>query len=538
MKKWKRSVFFWVLTLLCLGTIPLVVLNAAGYRFDVSRGIFVYSGTITFKSNPQNVSVTLDGKPTDSQQINKINNSVNLGGLIPKTYSIAISAPGFQTWTKQASVSSGLATEFWNVVLARNNYPKTRLGADGVRKFFISPKNDFLAYTTKNNQDLGIGIFDIGAKKTTANFTLPGWQFAGGERNENIEWGPDEAFVSIPVKQPIASANTGSLPSNAPSVQNITAASVATPVTASVPADSQTPKKTTAYDYIIANPKDGSYFDLKQFLSADNLNPANEDIRAVRWDPKAKGYLFFLIGKTLYRADIQTQGDIAKIADGVSAYDLSSSGVYYVQTPNDLVFKKNLDGSGVPDQIISTFPGSGNQDINRLTVYDDSRIAFLTPEGDLYIYNQGDHATYFKQLDSGIVDAQFSNDGKKLLFWSNYEISVYFTRDWTVQPTRSEDERQDITRYSEPITNVQWYSDYEHVIFNDGRYAKIIELDPRDHRNCLDLFNTTMESPFAIYDSSLNRIYFTDTAGQSTSLYSITFPEPTYLLGIVGLGGS
>ena len=301
---------------------------------------------------------------------------------------------------------------------------------------------------------------------------------------------------------------------------------------------SQTKEKNTkTYDYFIANPKDGSHFDLNQFLNADNLNPNSNDIRAVRWDPKEKGYLFFLIGKTLYRANVQTQGDIAKIADGVSAYDLSSSGVYYVQTPNNLVFEKNLDGSGDPSQITSTFPGSGNQDITRLTVYDNSRIAFLTPDGDLYVYNQGDHATYFKQLDSGIVDAQFSNDGKKLLFWSNYEISVYFTRDWTVQPTRSEDERQDITRYSEPISNVQWYSDYEHVIFNDRQYAKIIELDSRDHRNCLDLFSTTLTRPFAIYDNSLSRIYFTDTSGNSTSLYSVTFPEPTYLLGITGLGG-
>ncbi|MDR3559746.1 MAG: PEGA domain-containing protein, partial [Candidatus Pacebacteria bacterium] len=389
MKKWRRTVFFWILTLLCLVTIPLVVLNAAGYRFDTSRGAFVYSGTITFKSNPQNISVTLDGKPTDSQQINKINNSVNLSGLIPKNYNIAISAPGFQTWTKEADVSSGLATEFWNVVLARNNYPKTRLGADGTQKFFIAPKNDFLAYTTENSQNLGVGIFNISAKKTTTNLSLPGWQFAGDDRHENIEWGPDEAYISVPVKKTVSTDSTDN--------QNISGPSTVSTL--------KTPKNTTTYDYSIANPKDGTYFDLKQFLNADTLNSDSNDIRAVRWDPKEKGCLFFLIGKTLYRANIQTQGDITKIADGVSAYDLSSSGVYYVQTPNNLVFEKNLDGSGNPNQITSTFPGFGNQDIARLTVYDNSRIAFLTPDGDLYVYNQGDHATYFKQLDSGIVDA-------------------------------------------------------------------------------------------------------------------------------------
>lgn len=552
MKNWKRTAFFWFLTLLCLITIPLVVLNAAGYRFDASRGVFVYSGTITFKSNPQNVTVSLNGKPTNSGQINRINNSVNLGGLIPESYAISISAPGFQTWTKRADVSSGLATEFWNVILARDNYPKTALGADGAQKFFISPKNDYIAFTTQNpNQSLGVKIYNISAKKTSTSFNFAHWQFAGAARKENIEWEPDESYISVPVEKivpaeqnPVSGQDISknAIPSidSASNTVTSSAVSASTSKPNAATATSAIPTAKTDYDYFIADPKGGTSFSLKQFLASDNLDLENSDIRAVRWDPNEKGYLFFLNGKTLYRADIQTPGpdSLTKIADGVSAYDLSSSGVYYIQTPNDLVFEKNLDGSGAPTQLTSSFPGSGNQDISRMIVYDNSRIAFLSPTGDLYIYNQGDHGTYFKQLDSNIVGAQFSNDGKKLLFWSQYEISVYFTRDWTVQPARSENERQDITRYSEPITNVQWYSDYEHVIFSDGKYTKIIELDPRDHRNCMDLFSASIDQPFVIYDDSLGKIFFTDAKNTTTGLYSITFPEPVSLLGIVGLGGT
>lgn len=509
MKNWKRSIFFWVLALLCIATIPLVVLHATGYRFDTGRGVFVYSGTVTFKSNPQTVNVKLNGEETDAKKLNRINNSFNLTGLVPGSYDIEISSPDFQTWSKKTDVHSGLASEFWNVLLVRNNYEKTGHGAQGIKKFFISPKNRYLAYTADSDGNLSVNVTDIKADSSVAVFAFSGWNFINDNRRENIEWSPDGNLISIPVEKKASAELKNSL-GQVKIAQDV--------------------NSTVVYNYFVVKPEDGSSFNLNEFLGQEN-------IKDVRWDPNQENYLFFIDGQNvLRRANISDAADMTPIAENVSAYDLSSSGVYYVKTPNNLVFEKSLDGKSAATQMTSTFP-SENENITRVIVYDNSRIAFITADASAYVFNRGDHDTYFKKLGDSVKGIHFSNDGKKLLFWSDYEISTYFLRDWQVSPVRSENETQNITRYSEPISNVQWFSDYEHVIFNSGRWIKIIELDPRDHRNCMDLAGASIDSTFVIYNSYLEKLYFTDEKDGTADLYSIDFPEKTSLLGITGLGG-
>jgi len=87
------------------------------------------------------------------------------------------------------------------------------------------------------------------------------------------------------------------------------------------------------------------------------------------------------------------------------------------------------------------------------------------------------------------------------------------------------------------LSNVQWFKDYEHIIFSIGSQLKIIELDPRDHLNCFDMLTTKTKNPFVIYNGYLNKLYFMDTNNNINNLYFIIFPEKTTLFRIPGLGG-
>ena len=255
-------------------------------------------------------------------------------------------------------------------------------------------------------------------------------------------------------------------------------------------------------------------------------------MKNVRWDPKDKTYLYFLEGNSLFRANIQNKQDITLIAENVSSFDLSKTGIYYTQSPNELLFKANFDGTGNRVQITYNFPGDNILPTARLIVYDDLRIAFINTKNELFIYNRAELDTYFKKIGENINGIQFSNDGKKLLFWTDNEISTYFLRQWNTQPIRAEDETQNITRYSEKISNIQWFKDYEHVIFNVGNYVKIIELDARDHRNCMDILKADSISPILVYNNSLENLFFIDTTnGSNPTIKSIIFPEPTTLFG-------
>jgi len=500
MENLKRTIFFWTLVILFLITAPTVVLRARGYRFDVNRGVFVHSGSIAIKSNPQNVDVILNGELIESKTLSRINSSYNISGLIPKEYDITISAADFQTWNKKIEVHSGLSTEIWNSVLVRNNYEKIPYDSSGIDKFFLSPKDKFAVFDQKIESRLRINILNIKKNAIENSFELPDWNLVDDSRKENIEWSPEEDYLSVPVQRKIATL----MPKNKLDLSR---------------------EEKIEYSYFILNPANNEYFNLNEFLE-------QSDIRNVRWDPKEKDFLFFLKDSDLYRASISDKNYLHLIASSVAAYELSESNIYYAQSPAQLVYKSSLDGSSDKAQITYSFPKASPEAISKLIVYDEKRIAFINSTGELFIYNAGDNETYFRRLSDSVEGMQFSNDGKKLLYWSKNEISVYFLRNWDVQPTRAENEIQNITRYSEELKNIQWFKDYEHVIFSAGPRIKIIELDSRDHRNYMDLPTLENSSPLVIYNNSLENLFFVDKASDnSTALYSIVFPEKAGILG-------
>lgn len=497
MRKWKRTLFFWILVLLFLITAPLIILHAKGYRFDTQRGVFVYSGAITFKSNPQAVKISLNGKVTNSTRISILNNVYSAVGLLPQKYSIKIFAPGFDTWSKRVNVHSGLSTEFWNILLVRKKYQQFNNNTPKISKFFFSPKNNFLAYTQNSNQGFLTKILKITNQTTVSSLNFIGWKLASNSKQENIEWSPNELFISLPVQKKTIFSNKYS--------------------------------EKPHYAYLIANLANKTFFNLNKFVKKRSLEK-------IRWDPVNKNYLFFLSRKKLYRVNITKPASLTKIASNISSYDISQTGVYYVQRPNNLVFKINLDGKSTPIQITNYFPDSNNIFISNLIAYDNSRIVLLSKNRNLYIYNQGEHRTYFKKLGQKIRSVSFSNDGKKLLFWSQNEILVYFLHDWKVQPIRQENELENITRYSEKIKNVQWFKDYEHIIFSVGNTIKIIELDPRDHKNCMDIIKSNSKNPLVTYNGFLEKLYFTNLQdNDQATLTSIAFPEKIPFLGIASL---
>lgn len=490
MEKVTRKLFFWSLVLLFFITAPLVILRTQGYRFDWNRGVFVYSGSITIKSNPQNFDLLLNGKPRESKSLDRINSAYNIGGLIPDDYVMKLTAPGFRPWSKKTDVHSGVSSEFWNVLLVRENYEtESYNNTEDIDNFYISPQDRYIAYTKQIDDNLILEILDIDAGETIKSYTLAGWKLLDESQKENVEWSPEEDYLSIPVEKSNQSNSQSS--------------------------------------YFVINPEKDNIFNLNELIKRNHL-------RKVRWDSQDKDYLFFLQENSVFRVNVADPQNIKLIAEEVTSFDVTKEHIYYLQLPNNLVFRTSLDATAQREQITSNFPDNSSSPVERMIIYDDGRMAFINNNKNLFIYNKADKDTYFRKLGDYVEDAHFSDDGKKLLFWTNHEISTYFLRDWEVQPARMENELTNVTRYGEILDNVQWHKDYEHIIFSVGPYTKIIELDGRDRRNCMDLISTSLRQPFVRYDKALEILYFTDIQNGKTYLHSIIFPEPAPILGFGG----
>lgn len=481
-----RKIFFWLLTLFFLATASVVIFYAFGYRFNFERGIFVYTGAITIKSSPQEADIYIDGKQVSNKKTNYLNNSCHINGLRPQEHLLEIKAPEHRAWSKKVAVHSGVSTEFWNILLVKEDYPRENYSASGIEKFFISPKNKRIAYiqNDKNSQEFLVKILDIEAGLPENIFTSLEYKFSS-DGAENIEWSPQAHKIIIPAE-----------------------------------------KEELKY-YFIVDTETKLSVNLKDIIQADK--PRN-----VRWDPSRKDCLFYSSDKNLYRLNLKNPEEGAVIAQNIAGYDLSSSGAYYLQANNGIVYKADLE-NGKSKKQITTSPAENAENSNwRIIVYDEKRIALIDNSEHLYVYNKGEKNEYFNRLSENTVGVQFSNDGKKLLYWTDREIFVYFTRDWDVQPLRQENEIKNITRFFQEIKNVQWSKKYEHIIFTAGPSVKIIELDCRDRRNMVNIIKLNSANSEVIINSSENTLYFTDLADSDNplfDLYSIEFPEKNGFLG-------
>lgn len=481
-----RRIFFWILAILFITTTILVIFYALGYRWSRERGIFIYGGSITIKSNPRNVAITLDGQPVSQSKINFINSSYHIDGIKPGEYLLEVSAPGFQTWSKKTAVHSGISTEFWNVLLVKKEYPQTSFPLSLEKRFFASPKNKYIAYASRDDGTFKINILNIDSGESDEIFSSSDFDFTDNEK-ENIEWSPQSHAVIIPAVE----------------------------------------KENNAKHFFIIETNAKKALDLKDLAQTESLN-------FVRWDPEEKNIIYYISDQNLFRLDIDT-AENNTIAQNIASYNFSSGLLYYLQLPSRIVYKTNSGGQQAPEQITTSPPADISADY-KITVYDEDRIAFLgNGNGKLFIWNEGEKDKYFRELLSGASGIQFSDDGKKLLFWNNWEIFVYFTRDWKVQPARAENDILEITRFSENLKNVQWSKDYEHVIFTVEGKIKIAELDRRDYCNIMDIAALKSDKGSMVSYPSEEKLYFTDIAEENEdyfNLFSINFPEKEGLLGL------
>jgi hypothetical protein len=485
MKKTFRRILFWLLFVLFLITAPVAILYSQGYRFDQGKMIFVHSGAITVKSVPSSVNLSLDEKPQPAKALDVINGSITLGGLRPSSYRVRASLDGYSDWEKTAEVHSGLSTEFWNVVLVPKNPELVKIASHDTARFFPSPFGKKIAFVENLDRGISLLVTDFKKNEFEELFLADNVSFSENKL-DNLEWNYKEDLMLSPII------------------------------------------KDGKSDYLVTS--------AEKLIEPVFLSEISKlsFVQKARWSPKEKDVIYFLAtdkitGKEgLFRISLGN-GSAQLVIPEAKTYDISQDAIYYIQN-NNILFNSDLDGGNVSQ--IAGNPLSEN-DIGksaRLIVYDDDRQALITEKGELILRNNGAES-FLRKISDGSQGIQFSDDGKKLLFWTDNEISVMFLRPWEVQPYREENEMQTIIRLSTPLENVFWFKDYEHVFFSTQNKIKLIELDPRDHRICLDVFENNLDDFPATYDSGNGYYFFVRDTGGDKKIFYFILPEKTGIFG-------
>ncbi len=475
-----RRIFFWTLCISYFFTTSIILFYVFGYRHDFVQKIFVHTGSITLKSNPKTISVHIDDKTPQTKLVNVINDSYIVTGLRPKNHKLTIFVDGYRPWEKYVSIHSGVATEFWNVLLLRNAYERSSYTISGIDDFFPAPEENLFACTKQIGKVLTIQVFDTKKDETTNTFLFMQKRFTQNI-NENIEWSPTSRDLIVPLQ------------------------------------DMNTDQKDYAISYIKTN---DSYL-LSDYIDLQNL-------QSVRWDPKEKDVILYIAQNTLWKTRLDFENkkiETTEIMRDVLAYDFADDGIYVFTKDHDLFHDHDVQGKDLKKLISISIPQDSTQ--TRLDAYDTHRILLLDDSAkELYVYNKGENEIYNRKIGSNIIGANFSDDGKKLLYYSPFEIFVYFTRDWKAQPIRSENEILSITRFSQFIKNVHFAKDYEHIIFTAGSDIKITELDHRGNRITDTIISLTEKDAKIINKQKMDRLYFIDSFDDTRrGLQSIEFPE-------------
>lgn len=490
-----RRSFFWTLTLSYFIITVVVLFFAFGYRFSFERSIFIYSGSLTIKSNPRATVVSIDGDNTKGLR-NIINNSYHITGFRPGDHVITVAKEGFQSWNKKVNFTSGRSTEFWNVLLARHFYEREQYDTAAIANYFLAPKEKLAAVVAKK-EHLSISILDRKENISTELITLPDVIFTT-QQQKNIEWSPEAHSLIIPIEHITAPVSQESQDTD--------------PVT----------KEHNLADYLIVDRKTAE----ATFLS--DVIPDDLPLTTLRWDPRKKDIIFYISENVLYRLPLEAPEKKLIIAQDVLAYDFTDDGLYYITSQNDLMRTSFDDPDDAKE--LTDLDLSEAHDITRIIAYDKHRLVFFAEDGSFYFYNDGDKDETFEKIGDRIVGAHFSNDGKKLLYWSDNELFTHFTRKWETQPIRIENEHTDIARFSQSIKNVHWAKTFEHVIFTLDNEIKVIELDHRDRRNMHTIMQLQTNETHVVSDFADDELFLIDQDGDTPRLFSITFPEDEGLL--------
>lgn len=551
MNRKQRNLYMLFFVILFAISAPVLILLANGYTFDSVGKVFVHNGAIIIKSTPKKVDLYLDNKKVSNKMLNLINNYYVVNNVRFGKHTLECKKNGYTSWKKEVDIHSGISTEFWNVILfpLKNNTLKNYLTKD-IKRFYLSPreKNEIVLYKENNNQKI-ISLLNTKTSKESILYSDDKYDQLIPNNNENIEWSSNHKKLLIPVKETTFKNYIVIDADKLNQKENINLLDIFSKLNlSSLENDFSTKEKDTFENDIKNKNLNTTKKNNETKLETTNLSlpinknislkKSNIEIYQARWIFNSDHQILVLTKKhQLFFIDTENLAKSTILDQNVNSFDLAGDHIYYIKLIDNLIWdiKPNKINYKQPISIIHL--EADNNSFLKMFAYDKLRIAIITSNKKLYLLNalKTNEQLPLVDIENNVKNIQFSDDGKKMLYWTNNTIWTYMLRKWDNQPRRSKGEKIFITNFSSEIKNPQWMETFENILFTNGNSVKSAELDNRDQINLIDVLRTN-KSPSEneyLYDKDTGTLYFLDNLNDNKSkiLHSVELIKHAGFLG-------
>ncbi len=197
-----------------------------------------------------------------------------------------------------------------------------------------------------------------------------------------------------------------------------------------------------------------------------------------------------------------------KVPAAVVAYQKVNNEIYYLDNQG---FFYKADANFSPKQKMNETALPLKEEVeHKVRVFQNNY--FIQEEANLYLFNPD--LKLFEKFADNIQDVKISPDLKKLVYFTPWEISVYYMQDKTDQPFKNKGDESFLIRYSEKIGDVWWLNN-NYLIFNVQNKIKIAETDDRDKINVVDL--AEFGNPKLFWSKNYKKLFLLS----SNTLYSL-----------------
>lgn len=122
---------------------PVIVMYAAGYRYDFKNGLLRETGAISVDILPSEAAVYLDNLKLKDKL------PLRLKNLTPGKYHLKITASGYYDWVKEVEVKNKQTVYIKEIVLIKKNKPRL-LAQKNIVSLSLSPNGRYLLYGVEN----------------------------------------------------------------------------------------------------------------------------------------------------------------------------------------------------------------------------------------------------------------------------------------------------------------------------------------------------------------------------------------------------